>query len=107
MDSINVDEYISTLINKFSEISSCKAKKIEDLINKIHSNNNKTKIPLGLVHRDFKPWNTQQQEKLLIYDFEEAVLSGPPLEDLLNYYIDPKIKYVSPSKLSNIILMFL
>ena len=53
---------------------------------------------LGLVHRDFKHWNTNVESGLLIYDFEEAVTDGPPLEDLFNYHIDPIISHVSAEK---------
>lgn len=104
VNSININEYISSRINEYKDIFRDNLKQIEDVANTMCLNNNNKKIPLGLVHRDFKPWNTLQQDKLLIYDFEEAVLNGPPLEDLFNYYIDPKIKYISPSKLSNSIL---
>lgn len=50
-------------------------------------------ILLGLVHRDFKPWNINDTKGLLIFDFEEAVVDGLPLEDLFNYGIDPMIRY--------------
>ncbi|WP_179318035.1 phosphotransferase [Winogradskyella helgolandensis] len=59
--------------------------------------------PLGLVHRDFKPWNVLSYQKPLIYDFEETVLDGPPLEDLFNYHIDPIIRYNSPEDVTAII----
>lgn len=62
-------------------------------------------ISLGLVHRDFKPWNINDEQGLLIYDFEEAVTDGPPLEDLLNYHIDPIVSYASPLDVIEIIFM--
>lgn len=49
-------------------------------------------IVLGTVHRDFKPWNVNTERGLLFYDFEETVTDGPPLEDLLNYVVDPIIR---------------
>jgi len=55
-------------------------------------------ISLGLVHRDFKHWNINIYSGLLIYDFEEAVTNGPPLEDLFNYTVAPIINYVSSSE---------
>lgn len=61
-------------------------------------------FPLGLVHRDFKPWNLKKYAKPLIYDFEETVLNGPPLEDLFNYYIDPVIRVQSVEDTIAIIL---
>ncbi len=63
----------------------------------------KKQIPLGLTHRDFKHWNINTDAGLLIYDFEEAVTDGPPLEDLFNYHIDPVVRYLPPSKVSQII----
>lgn len=55
-------------------------------------------FPLGLVHRDFKPWNVLPYDKVLIYDFEETIVNGLPLEDLLNYYIDPIIRFKSSTE---------
>ena len=51
-----------------------------------------------MVHRDFKPWNIRNQEKTLIFDFEETILNGPPLEDIFNFFIDPKIRYKTPKQ---------
>ena len=45
---------------------------------------------LGLVHKDFKPWNMDLTQGPLIYDFEETTFALP-LEDLINYYVDPMI----------------
>jgi hypothetical protein len=61
-------------------------------------------FPLGLVHRDFKPWNILNYDKPLIYDFEETIIDGPPLEDLFNYFIDPDIKYIKTKEVAKIIL---
>ena len=61
-------------------------------------------IPLGLVHRDFKPWNINDEDGLLIYDFEEAVVDGPPLEDLFNFHIDPVINYISSEEVIALVL---
>ena len=47
--------------------------------------------PVGLVHRDFKPWNVKSGEKPLFFDFESAAMDGCPLEDLFNYYVEPRI----------------
>ena len=55
-------------------------------------------FPLGLVHKDFKPWNVLPYDKILIYDFEETIVNGLPLEDLLNYYIDPIIRFKSTTE---------
>lgn len=54
------------------------------------------KLPLGLVHRDFKPWNILYGSRPLIYDFEETIFDGPPLEDFYNFYIDPIVRYKKP-----------
>lgn len=52
--------------------------------------------PLGLVHRDFKPWNVKNGDRLLFFDFEAADFQGCPLEDLLNYVLDPALNHHSP-----------
>jgi hypothetical protein len=96
---MGVTEYLSDLIKRLKQVSIGNYNEIERIANKMVNSHDNVEIPLGLVHRDFKPWNTIQTKKLLIYDFEEAVLQGPPLEDLFNYYIDPKINYTSPSSL--------
>ena len=63
----------------------------------------KTNIPLGLVHRDFKLWNVLNYEKPLIFDFEETIMYGPPMEDLFNYLIDPIIMNKTQKDVSNFI----
>ncbi|NOQ32169.1 MAG: hypothetical protein GQ570_13725 [Helicobacteraceae bacterium] len=77
---------------------------IEKVLKELEVTHENELIPLGLVHRDFKHWNINVESGLLIYDFEEAVTDGPPLEDLLNYHIDPIVRYVSPSEVAEIIL---
>lgn len=49
--------------------------------------------PVGLVHRDFKPWNVKSGEKPLFFDFESASLAGCPLEDLFNYHVEPRVRF--------------
>lgn len=95
----NLNEYVSNLIERVKHISFDNIIGIEGIANKIILDHKNFELPLGLVHRDFKPWNIINQEKLLIYDFEEVVLNGPPLEDMFNYYIDPKINYTSSRNL--------
>ncbi|MBA3025025.1 MAG: hypothetical protein FP820_01305 [Sulfurimonas sp.] len=72
---------------------------IKVVFEKLESTHQNTLISLGLVHRDFKHWNVNNEYGLLIYDFEEAITDGLPLEDLLNYYIDPIVKYVSSAEI--------
>ena len=56
--------------------------------------------PIGLVHRDFKPWNVKSGEKPLFFDFESASMKGCPLEDLFNYYVEPRIRCIAAGKLA-------
>jgi hypothetical protein len=78
---------------------------IHQIIQLLKQQPRKQRIPLGLVHRDFKPWNiSYDNNRLLIYDFEEAVIDGPPLEDLFNYYIDPEIRYKTSEDIALMIL---
>ena len=69
---------------------------IHYVLNEIITRFKDFKLPLGLTHRDFKPWNINiNNSRLFIYDFEETVENGLLLEDLLNYKIDPIIRYIS------------
>lgn len=61
------------------------------------------KIPFGLVHKDFKPWNIQPYNPIHIFDFEDAVIAGLPLEDLFNFFIDPIIRYKKTSQVVKVI----
>jgi len=61
------------------------------------------RLPFGLVHRDFKPWNVLPFSKPLIFDFEEAIDDGLPCEDLLNYFIDPIIHNQSTEAVQTIL----
>jgi len=73
-------------------------------INKIIGPHGQKVVPLGLVHRDFKPWNIKNSNPIIIYDFEETIKNGLPLEDLMNYYIDPIIRYKKTSHVADAIL---
>jgi hypothetical protein len=73
---------------------------MEKMLDQLDDTHKNELILLGLVHRDFKPWNINDESRLLIYDFEEAVIGGPPLEDLFNYHIDPIVRYLTPSKVT-------
>ena len=52
---------------------------------------------VGLVHRDFKPWNVKSGNKPLFFDFESVSFAGCPLEDLFNYYVEPRITHGAES----------
>jgi hypothetical protein len=91
--------HLEGLKNRYLK-STIECESVERVLRNFIDNYKNLFIPLGLVHRDFKPWNVNDESGLLIYDFEEAVIDGPPLEDLFNYYIDPIVRYLSPSKVS-------
>ncbi len=96
IQTCTLSAYLETVQEKLASLE----KNIADTLHqailtivKVHGND---LIPLGLVHRDFKPWNViDDEDDILIYDFEETVTDGPPLEDLFNYFIDPDIRYKS------------
>ena len=92
--------YLEDLKNRYvkSGITCVSVKKV---LNELEDTHKDELIPLGLVHRDFKHWNITVESGLLIYDFEEAVTDGPPLEDLLNYTIDPIVRYLSPPEVAD------
>jgi hypothetical protein len=89
--SINFNDYIKELLENYKTLNT---KSINWLETYFDNKSLKGQIPLGLVHRDFKPWNTLTQEQFLIFDFEEAIVNGVPMEDLLNFYIDPIVRYL-------------
>jgi len=77
-----------------SIIKTCKNHtEIVTILNTLKEEKAHATIALGLVHRDFKPWNIKDDKGLLIFDFEEAIQNGLPLEDMFNYTIDPVIRY--------------
>lgn len=73
-------------------------------INALISSEDQTgETPVGLVHRDFKPWNVKFGKIPLFFDFESASLEGCPLEDLFNYRIDPLLRQISSSEIWHIV----
>jgi len=95
-------EYMQSLIDRLCE-SELLSEEVEQCLTGMLLWNQNVKVKLGLVHRDFKPWNVIEDGGLLIYDFEEAVTDGLPMEDLLNFYIDPIIRYEAPEKVAKVI----
>ena len=95
LQSIKVSDYLENLLKKVHSLNLDAINELPSYLAKIQKEEPTEVMPLGLVHRDFKPWNTLLRNELLIFDFEEAITAGPPLEDLLNYYIDPVIRYQS------------
>lgn len=100
---VDLSYYIGNLFKRYHLLDMESANNLISYFKKIQEEYNKETMPLGLVHRDFKPWNTLLNNELLIFDFEETVIDGPPLEDLLNYYVDPVIRYKSSSQVHDLI----
>ncbi|MDA7706966.1 aminoglycoside phosphotransferase family protein [Flavobacteriaceae bacterium] len=100
---VKFSDYIEDLLKRFHSLKMEPTNNLISYFKKIQEEHNTETMPLGLVHRDFKPWNTLLNSKLLIFDFEEAITDGPPLEDLLNYYIDPAVRYQSPLQVYDLI----
>lgn len=96
--TVKLSYYTDNLLKRFHSLNIEPTNNLISYFKKTQEEHNTETIPLGLVHRDFKPWNTLLSNKLLIFDFEETVTDGPPLEDLLNYYIDPVVRYKSPNQ---------
>lgn len=102
--SISLANYINTLIQEINKSHNNSLKNQSDLLNTIKKDHGSLELTLGLVHRDFKPWNIKSYTKPLIFDFEEATTAGPPLEDLLNFYIDPIIRYLPTKEVAQTLL---
>ncbi|MCI5779186.1 MAG: hypothetical protein MR051_05155 [Lentisphaeria bacterium] len=71
---------------------------LPELLNTMPSAFRQGQTPVGLVHRDFKPWNVKNGGKPLLYDFESVSFAGCPLEDFFNYVVDPLLHRHSPAK---------
>jgi hypothetical protein len=92
-EKCTVKTYVEHLQSELQQVQNVQTKTQVQVLETIKTNYGELEFPLGLVHRDFKPWNVISYSKPLIFDFEEAVIDGPPLEDLLNFHIDPIIRY--------------
>tara|TARA_B110000503_G_scaffold142851_1_gene241256 strand:- start:938 stop:1996 length:1059 start_codon:yes stop_codon:yes gene_type:complete len=93
--TVTLVDYIEDLLKRFYSLNMEPITNLTSYLAKIQKEYDTETMPLGLAHRDFKPWNTLLRDTALIFDFEEAIIAGPPLEDLLNYYINPVIRYQS------------
>lgn len=102
--SISLANYINTLLQEINKHHDYSLKKQSELLNTVKKDHGSLVLALGLVHRDFKPWNIKSYTKPLIFDFEEATTAGPPLEDLLNFYIDPIIRYLPTMEVAQTLL---
>ena len=91
--NVTVKEYASSLQSKLQQSQHLQIESLLLTLEKIKTEFGELEFPLGLVHRDFKPWNIMSYSKPLIFDFEETIMDGIPLEDLLNFNIDPIIRY--------------
>lgn len=103
-EKCSINSYINELLDKMELFDKELIKNQIEVLEALKNKYGQLEFPLGLVHRDFKPWNVLNFEKPLLFDFEEAVVDGPPLEDVLNYYIDPIIRYKSPKEVVSIVL---
>jgi len=89
----SVNTYINELLIKIEMLGKDQMTVQIQVLNELKNKYGKMEFPLGLVHRDFKPWNILNFEKPLLFDFEETIVDGLPLEDVFNFYIDPIIRY--------------
>tara|TARA_B110000503_G_scaffold118770_1_gene179978 strand:- start:935 stop:1996 length:1062 start_codon:yes stop_codon:yes gene_type:complete len=100
---VKFSDYIEDLLKRFHSLNMEPITNLTSYLAKIQKEYDTETMPLGMVHRDFKPWNTLLRDTVLIFDFEEAITDGPPLEDVLNYYIDPIIRYQSAIQVYDLI----
>ena len=95
-----IKTYVGNLKKELQKLPTKVIKNQLRILKDLQATSEASEFPLGLVHRDFKPWNIIHFNKPLIFDFEEALVDGLPLEDLLNYYIDPIIRF---KKIKNVV----
>jgi thiamine kinase-like enzyme len=60
------------------------------------------KVPLGLCHRDFTPWNTFfHNRKLYVFDWEYSEREYPPLMDVFHFIVQDgiQVRHLKPEKL--------
>jgi len=60
------------------------------------------KLPFGLCHRDFTPWNTFfHNGKLYVFDWEYSKREYPPLMDVFHFIVQDgiQVKHLKPEKL--------
>jgi hypothetical protein len=61
----------------------------------------KERVPLGLTHRDFTPWNTFLADgRLFVFDWEYGRRNWPPLLDALHFVIQKGVLVNHESALS-------
>lgn len=70
----------------------------DDLLGLVPEADHDGETEVGLVHRDFKPWNVKAGKKPLFFDFEAASFEGCPLEDFFNYTTDPMLRIQTPER---------
>lgn len=75
--------------HRWNELALCGGREVEK---RIQTGDRSGRTRIGLVHRDFKPWNVKDGGKPLFFDFEMAQFDGCPLEDIFNYVIDPAVR---------------
>jgi hypothetical protein len=97
----SIAAYLDNLQNELQQIEVAPTEAQEQVLENIKRNYGSLEFPLGLVHRDFKPWNILFYKKPLIFDFEETIMDGLPLEDLFNYIIDPIIMFNTSEEVYN------
>ena len=90
ISEINYRVYVDDLLSQYYLLF---AGDIEQIVHFLGSRKDDVKITLGLVHKDFKPRNVIMCNKLRIFDFEETVQHGMPMEDLLNFHMDHAVRY--------------
>lgn len=102
--TITLEDHINALLKTMEDVKDNPLTKQVVVLESFKKDQGSLVLPLGLVHRDFKPWNILEYERPLIFDFEEAIPAGPPMEDLLNFYIDPIIRYRPTTEVAELLL---
>ena len=83
---------LSTHVARLTEEVSClsaECEKAEDILAHLERVNGPHELPAVWVHGDFAPWNLRRMggEKVTVIDWEDASPDGPPLYDLVHFYL--------------------
>jgi hypothetical protein len=89
-------------IERLGDGETDRLRKLERIIDFIENQIGNERLPFGLCHRDFTPWNTFFHDgKLYVFDWEYAEREYPPLLDVFHFIVQDGIlvRHLNPQGL--------